>query len=263
MTKSNPQKEFGGKTLERFLDGKVALVTGGSRGIGKGVSKQLAEYGANVIINFSSNEEAAQKTLSEILENGGKGEIKKARVENFEEVQAMVKEILDSYSKIDILVNNAGITRDNLVMRMDWKEWNEVMDVNLKGTFFCTKAVMRPMVKARYGKIVNITSVVGATGNPGQANYSASKAGIIGFTKSVAKEIASRNINVNAVAPGFIETEMTDVLPDQIKEEMKRQIPFNRFGSSQDVADLVSFLVSDKASYITGQVIHINGGMYM
>ena len=252
-----------GKILERFLDGKVALVTGGSRGIGKGVSKQLAEYGANVIINFSSNEEAAQKTLSEILENGGKGEIKKARVENFEEVQAMVKEILDSYSKIDILVNNAGITRDNLVMRMDWKEWNEVMDVNLKGTFFCTKAVMRPMVKARYGKIVNITSVVGATGNPGQANYSASKAGIIGFTKSVAKEIASRNINVNAVAPGFIETEMTDVLPDQIKEEMKRQIPFNRFGSSQDVADLVSFLVSDKASYITGQVIHINGGMYM
>ena len=249
--------------MERFLDGKVALVTGGSRGIGKGVSKQLAEYGANVIINFSSNEEAAQKTLSEIIGNGGKGEIKKARVENFEEVQAMVKYILDSYSKIDILVNNAGITRDNLVMRMDWKEWDEVMDVNLKGTFFCTKAVMRPMVKARYGKIVNITSVVGATGNSGQANYSASKAGIIGFTKSVAKEIASRNINVNAVAPGFIETEMTDVLPDQIKEEMKRQIPFNRFGSSQDVADLVSFLVSDKASYITGQVIHINGGMYM
>jgi len=148
-------------------------------------------------------------------------------------------------------------------MRMDWKEWDEVLNVNLKGTFFCTKAVMRPMLKARYGKIVNITSVVGVTGNPGQANYSASKAGIIGFTKSVAKELASRNINVNAVAPGFIETEMTDVLSDQIKEVMKKQIPFDRFGSSQDVANLVSFLVSDKASYITGQVIHINGGMYM
>jgi len=241
----------------------VALVTGGSRGIGKAVSKQLAEDGANVIINFSSNEEAAQKTLSEILENGGKGEIKKARVENFDEVQALVKNILDRYTKIDILVNNAGITRDNLVMRMDWKEWDEVLNVNLKGTFFCTKAVMRPMLKARYGKIVNITSVVGVTGNPGQANYSASKAGIIGFTKSVAKELASRNINVNAVAPGFIETEMTDVLSDQIKEVMKKQIPFDRFGSSQDVANLVSFLVSDKASYITGQVIHINGGMYM
>ena len=241
----------------------MALVTGGSRGIGKAVSKQLAEDGANVIINFSSNEEAAQKTLSEILENGGKGEIKKARVENFDEVQALVKNILDRYTKIDILVNNAGITRDNLVMRMDWKEWDEVLNVNLKGTFFCTKAVMRPMLKARYGKIVNITSVVGVTGNPGQANYSASKAGIIGFTKSVAKELASRNINVNAVAPGFIETEMTDVLSDQIKEVMKKQIPFDRFGSSQDVANLVSFLVSDKASYITGQVIHINGGMYM
>ena len=241
----------------------MALVTGGSRGIGKAVSKQLAEDGANVIINFSSNEEAAQKTLSEILENGGKGEIKKARVENFDEVQALVKNILDRYTKIDILVNNAGITRDNLVMRMDWREWDEVLNVNLKGTFFCTKAVMRPMLKARYGKIVNITSVVGVTGNPGQANYSASKAGIIGFTKSVAKELASRNINVNAVAPGFIETEMTDVLSDQIKEVMKKQIPFDRFGSSQDVANLVSFLVSDKASYITGQVIHINGGMYM
>ena len=249
--------------MERFLQDKVALVTGGSRGIGKAVSKQLAEDGANVIINFSSNEEAAQKTLSEILENGGKGEIKKARVENFDEVQALVKDILDRYTKIDILVNNAGITRDNLVMRMDWKEWDEVLNVNLKGTFFCTKAVMRPMLKARYGKIVNITSVVGVTGNPGQANYSASKAGIIGFTKSVAKELASRNINVNAVAPGFIETEMTDVLSDQIKEVMKKQIPFDRFGSSQDVANLVSFLVSDKASYITGQVIHINGGMYM
>ena len=249
--------------MERFLQDKVALVTGGSRGIGKAVSKQLAEDGANVIINFSSNEEAAQKTLSEILENGGKGEIKKARVENFDEVQALVKNILDRYTKIDILVNNAGITRDNLVMRMDWKEWDEVLNVNLKGTFFCTKAVMRPMLKARYGKIVNITSVVGVTGNPGQANYSASKAGIIGFTKSVAKELASRNINVNAVAPGFIETEMTDVLSDQIKEVMKKQIPFDRFGSSQDVANLVSFLVSDKASYITGQVIHINGGMYM
>ena len=249
--------------MERFLQDKVALVTGGSRGIGKAVSKQLAEDGANVIINFSSNEEAAQKTLSEILENGGKGEIKKARVENFDEVQALVKNILDRYTKIDILVNNAGITRDNLVMRMDWKEWDEVLNVNLKGTFFCTKAVMRPMLKARYGKIVNVTSVVGVTGNPGQANYSASKAGIIGFTKSVAKELASRNINVNAVAPGFIETEMTDVLSDQIKEVMKKQIPFDRFGSSQDVANLVSFLVSDKASYITGQVIHINGGMYM
>jgi len=165
--------------------------------------------------------------------------------------------------KIDILVNNAGITRDNLVMKMDWKEWDEVLNVNLKGTFFCTKAVMRSMIKARYGKIVNITSVVGVTGNPGQTNYSASKAGIIGFTKSVAKELASRNINVNAVAPGFIETDMTKGLTEQVKEDLKRQIPFDRFGTPEDVAYAVSFLVSDRASYITGQVIHINGGMYM
>lgn len=249
--------------MEKFLEGKVALVTGGSRGIGKAISRNLAEAGATVIINYSSNEPAARQTLQEILENGWKGEIKKARVENYEDVSALVDGIFQSYKKIDILVNNAGITRDNLVLRMDWKEWDEVLNVNLKGTFFCTKAVMKPMIKARYGKIVNITSIVGVTGNPGQTNYCASKAGIIGFTKSVAKELSSRNINVNAVAPGFIETEMTDGLPEKVKEEMKKQIPFNRFGSPDDVANIVNFLVSDKASYITGQVIHVNGGMYM
>ena len=249
--------------MEKFLEGKIAIVTGGSRGIGKSISKNLAEAGAIVIINYSSNEAAAQQTLQEILEKGGKGEIKKARVENYEEISALVDGISERYQKIDILVNNAGITRDNLVLRMDWKEWDEVLNVNLKGTFFCTKAVMKSMIKARYGKIVNITSIVGVTGNAGQTNYCASKAGIIGFTKSVARELASRNINVNAVAPGFIETDMTDGLPEKAKEEMKKQIPFNRFGSAADVAHLVNFLVSDKASYITGQVIHVNGGMYM
>ncbi|OGL54156.1 MAG: 3-oxoacyl-[acyl-carrier-protein] reductase [Candidatus Schekmanbacteria bacterium RIFCSPLOWO2_12_FULL_38_15] len=249
--------------MEKFLEGKVAIVTGGSRGIGKSISKNLAEAGAIVIINYSSNEAAAQQTLQEILEKGGKGEIKKARVENYEEISALVDGISERYQKIDILVNNAGITRDNLVLRMDWKEWDEVLNVNLKGTFFCTKAVMKSMIKARYGKIVNITSIVGVTGNAGQTNYCASKAGIIGFTKSVARELASRNINVNAVAPGFIETDMTDGLPEKAKEEMKKQIPFRRFGLPDDIAHLVNFLVSDKASYITGQVIHVNGGMYM
>ncbi|OGL41650.1 MAG: beta-ketoacyl-ACP reductase, partial [Candidatus Schekmanbacteria bacterium GWA2_38_9] len=205
--------------MEKFLEGKVAIVTGGSRGIGKSISKNLAEAGAIVIINYSSNEAAAQQTLQEILEKGGKGEIKKARVENYEEISALVDGISERYQKIDILVNNAGITRDNLVLRMDWKEWDEVLNVNLKGTFFCTKAVMKSMIKARYGKIVNITSIVGVTGNAGQTNYCASKAGIIGFTKSVARELASRNINVNAVAPGFIETDMTDGLPEKAKEE--------------------------------------------
>lgn len=243
------------------LNGKNALVTGGSRGIGKSIALALAEAGANVIINYTSNAEAAEAVVQEIEAFGVKGFAVKANIANAEEVKEMVDQIEERFDQVDILVNNAGITKDNLLIKMKEEEWEQVMDVNLKGTFLCTKAVVRKMIKQKSGKIINISSVVGVIGNPGQANYCASKAGVIGFTKSLARELAGKNINVNAVAPGFIDTDMTSVLPENVKNELLRNIPLNRLGKPEDIADTVVFLSSDRSNYITGQVIGVNGGM--
>lgn len=245
------------------LTGKNAVVTGGSRGIGRAIALELARQGANVAINYTSNKELAETVVKKVEEYNVKAIAIKADVSNGDEVNNMMKSIKEAFGSIDILVNNAGITKDTLLMRMKIEDWEKVIDINLKGTFLCTKAVTRDMMKQKYGKIVNMASVVGITGNAGQANYSASKAGIIGFTKSVAKELASKNININAIAPGFIQTDMTDKLSDSIKEEMLNTIPIKRYGKPQDIANVVTFLCSEKASYITGQVIHVDGGMVM
>ncbi|NLY84836.1 MAG: 3-oxoacyl-[acyl-carrier-protein] reductase [Tissierellia bacterium] len=245
------------------LANKVALITGGSRGIGKEIALELARNGANVAITFVSNEVKAQEVIDEIGTLGIKAIAIKADVSKEEEVQQMIKKVEEEFESVDILVNNAGVTKDNLLIRMKEEEWDQVMNVNLKGTFLCTKAVSRMMMKKRYGKIINITSVVGITGNVGQGNYSASKAGVIGFTKSMARELASRGIRVNAVAPGFIETDMTDVLKEDIKEAMLKSIPLGNFGKPKDIANAVAFLASPKSDYITGQVINVNGGMFM
>ena len=242
---------------------KVALVTGGSRGIGKEIALELARNGANVAISYVSNKVKAKEVIDEIGSLGVKAIAIKADVSKEEEVQEMIKKVEEEFNTIDILVNNAGVTKDNLLIRMKEEEWDEVMSVNLKGTFLCTKAVSRMMMKKRYGKIINITSVVGITGNVGQGNYSASKAGVIGFTKSMARELASRGIRVNAVAPGFIETDMTDVLKEDIKDAMLKSIPLGIFGKPKDIADAVVFLASSKSDYITGQVVNVNGGMNM
>ncbi|MBU5677387.1 3-oxoacyl-[acyl-carrier-protein] reductase [Alkaliphilus sp. MSJ-5] len=245
------------------LTGKTALVTGGSRGIGRSIALALANQGANVIINYTSNEESAAKVVEEIESFNVKALAVKANVSNAEEINDMMDKIEEMFDGIDILVNNAGITRDNLFIRMKEEDWDQVMDINLKGVFLCTKAVVRKMIKQKYGKIINLSSVVGVVGNPGQANYCASKAGVIGFTKSLAKEIAGKNITVNAIAPGFIETDMTKVLPENVKESMLEIIPMKKYGKPEDIANLVLFLSSDNASYITGQVIHVDGGMAM
>lgn len=245
------------------LAGKNALVTGGSRGIGKAIALELAKQGANVAINYSNNKELAEEVVREIQKYNVKSIAVKADVSKEEEVNNMIKSIKEIFGSIDILVNNAGITKDTLLLRMKIEDWQKVIDINLKGTFLCTKAVIRDMMRQKYGKIVNIASVVGITGNAGQANYSASKAGIIGFTKSVAKELAVKNININAIAPGFIQTDMTDELSDSIKAEMLNAIPMKRYGKPEDIANVVAFLCSEKASYITGQVIHVDGGMVM
>lgn len=244
------------------LKDKVALVTGGGRGIGKAIVLALAKEGAD-IVTCDINLENLKEVAAEIEKLGRKVLILKADVSKMGEVEEMVKKALDKFIKIDILVNNAGITRDNLILRMSEEEWDQVLDINLKGTFNCLKTVTRPMMKARSGRIINIASVVGIMGNPGQANYAASKAGIIGLTKSAAKELASRGINVNAVAPGFIETSMTEALGDKAKEKLTSQIPLKRLGEVADVANLVVFLASDSASYITGEVIKVDGGMLM
>ncbi len=246
-----------------MLKGKVALVTGGSRGIGEAIALELAKNGADIAINYRSNNEKAEKVLEGIKGFGVKAIAIKADISKEEDVKYLIKNVENQLGKIDILVNNAGITKDNLVMRMKEEDWQQVMDVNLKGTFLCTKSVSRPMMKARYGKIINITSVVGIIGNPGQGNYSASKAGVIGFTKSMAKELGSRGIRVNAIAPGFIDTEMTDVLSEEIKETMLNGIPLMKFGNTKDIANLVVFLASERSDYITGQVINVDGGMVM
>ncbi len=244
------------------FNGKVALITGSSRGIGKSVAKDLASKGAFVIINYSSNEQAAQSVKDEIESKGGKCEIRGFDVSSYSQVNDEIDSIVKDHDELNFLVNNAGITRDTLLIRMKEEDWDAVINVNLKGVFNCTKAASKYMVKQKSGRIVNISSVVGEMGNPGQSNYSATKAGIIGFTKSVSRELASRNITVNIIAPGFIETDITSGLSDKVKEHYLGQIPLSRFGSPEDVSGVVSFLLSDAASYITGEVIRVNGGMY-
>ena len=245
------------------LEGKVALVTGASRGIGRAVAIQLAQSGADVAVNYSGSEAAAQETVDAILALGRKAIKIKANVANAEEVAAMVEETHKTFGHIDILVNNAGITRDGLLMRMKDEDFDAVIDINLKGVYLVTKAVSKIMMKQRAGHIINMTSVVGLMGNAGQANYAASKAGVIGFTKSCAKELASRGITVNAIAPVFIVTDMTGVLPEKVKEAMVTQIPLGRMAKAEEVAAVTTFLASDFASYITGQVINVDGGMVM
>lgn len=241
---------------------KTVLITGGSRGIGKAVAIKFAEKGNQIIINYVSEKTDTEKLKNELLEAGAKDVLLiKADVSNSEDVKNMVKESIEKFEKIDILVNNAGITKDNLLMRMSEEEFDKVIQINLKGTYLVTKEVTKYMMKKRSGSIVNLASFVGVAGNAGQCNYAASKAGIIGFTKSIAKELASRNIRANAVAPGFIETDMTNVLKEEIKENINSQIPLRRMGSAKEVAELVYFLGEDASSYITGQVINVDGGM--
>jgi len=245
-----------------ILTGKVALVTGGGRGIGRAIVLELAGQGADVVVS-DIDPVIAEQTAAEVRNLGVRSLALKADVSKADDVEAMVRKSIEAMGKIDILVNNAGITRDTLLMRMEEKDWDLVLAINLKGAFFCTKAVSRPMMKQRSGKIVNIASVVGLIGNAGQSNYAASKAGLIGFTKSVAKELASRNIQANAVAPGFIETEMTAHLPPEARDAFLAQIPAKRPGTAQDVARVVAFLSSPASDYVTGQVIPIDGGMVM
>lgn len=245
------------------LSGKVALVTGASRGIGRSIALRLAETGADVIVNYAGSEAAAAETVAKVKELGRQSIMIRANVGNTEEVNNMFKEAIDQFGQIDILVNNAGITRDNLLMRMKEDEWDDVITTNLKGVFNCIKAATRPMMKQRFGRIINITSVVGVLGNPGQANYVAAKAGVIGLTKTTARELASRGITVNAVAPGFIDTDMTASLPEEAKAGLLGQIPLARLGQPDEIAKVVCFLASDMASYMTGQTLHVDGGMYM
>ena len=245
------------------LDGKIALVTGASRGIGRAVALKLSAEGAKVAINFAGNLAKAEEVKSEIESNGGEALLVQGNVADFNAVHEIVKKVVDAWGRIDILVNNAGITRDNLLLKMSEENFDEVIATNLKGVFNCTKAVTKLMMKQRAGRIVNMSSVVALMGNAGQANYAAAKAGIIGFTKSVAKEFAPRGITVNAIAPGFIGTDMTNAIPEKIKDEMLKNIPLGRFGNPEDVAEAVMFFVSEEAAYITGQVICVDGGMAM
>ena len=247
---------------ELGLVGKVALVTGAAQGIGKAIALLLAQNGADIVVS-DINLEKAEETAKEIEGTGQRAMAIKVDVVHSEEVERMVQTILERFGHIDILINNAGIARDKLILRMTEEDWDAVLNVNLKGTFNCTKAVVRYMSKQRSGKIVSIASVVGEMGNVGQANYSASKAGVIGFTKTIAREFAQRGINVNAIAPGYIETPMTDALPEKAKEELRQLIPMVRLGRPEDVAEAVLFLVSETSNYITGQVLNVNGGIYM
>jgi 3-oxoacyl-[acyl-carrier protein] reductase len=244
------------------LKGKIALVTGAAQGIGRAIALLLAQKGADIVIS-DINLEKAEEMAKEIEALGRKAMAIKVDVANTNDVERMVEAILERFGQIDILVNNAGIARDKLILRMTEEDWDSVLNVNLRGTFNCTKAVIKHMSKQRKGKIVNIASVVGEMGNVGQANYSASKAGVIGFTKTIAREFAQRGINVNAIAPGYIETPMTEALTEKVKEELRRMIPMERLGRPEDVAQAVFFLVSEASSYITGQVLNVNGGIYM
>ena len=245
-------------------ENRVVVITGGSRGIGRAIGKKFAEENAEIIIvHYDPDESASNETINMLKEKGINVRSFKVDVSDREAVDSLFKDIFSLYGRVDVLINNAGITRDNLVIRMSEKDWDMVIDVNLKSVFNCTQSVLRPMIKQRKGWIVNIASIVGEIGNAGQANYAASKAGIMGFTKSVAKEVAGRGIMVNAVAPGFIDTEMTEKIPEKIREEFLKQIPMGRLGDPEEVAEVVYWLCSKGASYITGQVIHVNGGMHM
>ncbi len=246
---------------EPRLAGKTALVTGAARGIGRGIALKLASMGANVIVNYSGSREQADETLKMVEQAGAGGEAYQCDVSSYEAVKAMTDDIIARYGSLDILINNAGITKDGLIMKMSEEDFDRVVEVNLKGTFNCIRHASRQMLKQRSGRIVNMSSVVGIAGNAGQANYSASKAGIIGITKSMAKELASRGITVNAVAPGYIDTDMTSVLPESVKETVMKNIPLGRMGKVEDIANMVGFLCSSEASYITGQVISVDGGM--
>jgi len=245
------------------LEDRVALVTGGSRGIGRAIASSLAAAGATVVVNYKGNAAGAEEVVREIAASDGRALAIQADISQADQVERLFKAVLERYGKLDILVNNAGITRDTLLLRMKEDDFNAVIDTNLGGVFLCTKAALRPMTKARGGRIINITSVVGLMGNAGQSNYAAAKAGIIGFTKSTAREMASRGITINAVAPGYIETELTGVLSEQIRGAILENIPLGRLGTPQDVANLVCFLASDAASYITGETITVDGGMVM
>lgn len=244
-----------------MLEGKVALVTGASKGIGREIACTLAGRGAYVIVNYNGSKDSAEAVVEAIKESGGQAEAYQCNVADYRAAEVMMKELTAKHKRIDILVNNAGITRDNLIMKMSEEDFDAVLETNLKGTFNTIRHIARQMLKQRSGKIINISSVSGVLGNAGQANYASSKAGVIGLTKTMARELASRGINVNAIAPGFIETEMTESLSDTVKEGAVEQIPFKRFGTTKEIADVAAFLASDQASYITGQVIHVDGGM--
>ncbi|MGM0879048.1 MAG: 3-oxoacyl-[acyl-carrier-protein] reductase [Bacillota bacterium] len=246
-----------------MLENQVVIVTGGSRGIGRAISLKLASVGADVVILYAGNQVKAEETVSEISQLGRKSLALQVDVSDADQVNQAFQEVMKLFGKIDVLINNAGITKDNLVMRMNEEDWNRVMDVDLKGVFLCSKAVMRPMMKQRKGRIINISSVVGVAGNPGQANYAAAKAGVIGLTKTLAKELASRNITVNALAPGFIETDINSDLSKKQswREETMKLIPLRRAGTPEDVSEVVLFLASESSRYITGQTIHVDGGM--
>ena len=246
-----------------MLEGKVAVVTGASRGIGRAIALKLASLGAAVVVNYNGSREKAEKVKQEIEDNGGNASLYQCNVSDYEACQNMIQSIIEEYGRIDILINNAGITRDGLLMKMSEADFDQVIDTNLKGAFNTTRFVTRQMLRQKSGRIINMASVVGVTGNAGQVNYAASKAGIIGLTKATAREVASRGITVNAIAPGFIETDMTDVLPDKVKEASVSQIPLGKFGKPEQIAAAVAFLASDDAGYITGQVLNVDGGMVM
>ncbi|MGN9154898.1 3-oxoacyl-[acyl-carrier-protein] reductase [Bariatricus sp. HCP3S3_E12] len=244
-----------------MLNGKIAVVTGASRGIGKAIAMKFAQLGATVVINYNGSAQKAEEVKQSITADGGRAVIMQCNVADYDACEAFFKDVINQFGRIDILVNNAGITKDGLIMRMSEEDFTSVVDVNLKGTFHCIRFASRQMMKQRSGRIINMSSVVGISGNAGQINYAASKAGVIGMTKSAAKELASRGITVNAIAPGYIETDMTNVLSDKVKEETLKQIPLGRMGQTEDIAAAAAFLASDEAGYITGQVLAVDGGM--